>query len=108
MNRRGYRDYTRLGLNVVFTDHAMDAVKARGIPREDVVYVLQVHDVDAPGDQPHKRELMGSSVRGKIKMVVAVHPEAGEVRVVTIHQEPRWQWQPLRQSRRRGPLDVQP
>jgi hypothetical protein len=94
-----YTDYTQLGLRVVITGHAWDAISARGLLQEDVMYVLQEHDVDAQGDQPHKRELVGSSSSGRIKVVVAVHTDAGEVRVVTVHQEPRARWQPRRHVR---------
>ncbi len=106
MDPHEYRDYTRLGLNVVVTSHAWDAIRDRGISREDVLYVLQIHDADLQGDQPHKRELMGSNGRGRIKVVVALHAEAGEIRVVTVHQEPRQQWQPRRYTRQQDQEDA--
>jgi hypothetical protein len=68
---------------VTFTAHALRALRERGLRRDDVLWVLANHDSDAPGNKPWKRELVGESGWGRIKVIVV--PLVDEVRVITVH-----------------------
>jgi hypothetical protein len=68
---------------VNFTDHVQEAMRERGIHREDVRWILSNHDSDEIGNKPWKRELVGDSGRSRIKVVVV--PLEAEVRVITVH-----------------------
>jgi hypothetical protein len=68
---------------VVFTDHAEQAMRERGIRRADVLWLLANYDSDRVGNKPWKRELVGTSASGRLKLVIV--PLEQEVRVITIH-----------------------
>lgn len=78
-------DYSR-PRRVTFTEHARDALRDRHIPAADVLWILSGHDSDVQGDKPRKRELVGDTGRGRIKVVIAVLED--EVRILTAHPVP--------------------
>ena len=71
---------------VTFTEHARDALRDRRIAASDVLWILSGHDSDEQGDKPWKRELVGETGRGRIRVVIAVLED--EVRVLTTHPVP--------------------
>jgi len=78
-------DYSR-PRRVTFTEHARDALRERYIPAADVLWILSGHDSDTQGDKPWKRELVGDTGTGRIKVVIAVLED--EIHVLTTHPVP--------------------